>query len=209
MSTKNRIEMLLKDLESDEESVRENSAYLLGEQAIKAKELAHNTLKDDKTLSDMNPLLDHDERVKVAKKLIKTLCDKSGWVRGNAAEALGKMEDRFAIHALKAALKDDEKIVRYSAAEALGKIKDKQASDVLIEALCDDNWSVRASAAEALKSIEEPKAITALKKALNDSHKDVQYKAADALSHLTKISQTQRTVQNKDAANTDQCMTIK
>jgi len=209
MSSKNRVEMLMQDLESKEESVRENSAYLLGEQALKANELAHNTLKDDKTLAELNPLLSADLKQKVIKKLTKALFDKSGWVRGNSAEALGKMGDKKAIAALTTALKDDEKIVRYSAAEALGRLKDKQASDVLIEALSDKCWSVRASAAEALKSIEETRAIGALKKALNDSHKDVQCKAADALSHLSQISPIQESVQNKEAASADQSVTIK
>ncbi len=201
--------MLLKDLESEEESVRENSAYLLGELAVKANELARNTLKDDKTLAEMNPLLDHGERTRVTKKLLKTLCDESGWVRGNAAEALGKLENSEAISALTVALKDNEKIVRYSAVEALGKIRDKQAGDVLIEALNDENWSVRASAAEALKLIEEPKAIAALKKALTDSHKDVQYKAADAISHLSQVCQSEKPMQTIDIVTTNQRMTIK
>lgn len=179
------VEQLLGQLEDEDELIRENGAYLLGELGGEARALMENTLKNGKTLSEINPLTAKAVRDKVVKHLIRTLFDKDGWVRGNAADALGKIGDRSAVAPLIAALQDDENIVRYGAAEALGEIGDQDALDAVIGALRDEDWSVRASAAEALGKIGMLKALEALTQACGDKNRDVQAKAAEALASIS------------------------
>ena len=65
--------------------------------------------------------------------LIDTLKDEHGYVRRDAAEALGKIGSKAAVPALIHALKDEDGYVRQSAAEALGKINTPEAQKALEE----------------------------------------------------------------------------
>ena len=63
--------------------------------------------------------------------LIKALKNKDIYVRSNAAEALGKIDDKQAVEPLIQALKDADDLVRSNVAWALGKIGDKRAVEPL------------------------------------------------------------------------------
>lgn len=184
---KERVEALIRQLEDEDELVRENSAYLLGEIGAEARELTKNTLKNGRMLDEINALTIPQVREKVVKRLIKALFDKDGWVRGNAADALGKIGHEKAVEPLIAALKDEDKVVRFSAAEALGELQDERAIESIITALRDDDWSVRVSAAEALGKIGTLRALEALTVATGDGNRDVQTKAAEALAKLSGL----------------------
>ncbi len=60
--------------------------------------------------------------LRMSHKLIAALKDSNSYVRGNAAEALGKIGNAEAVPELIAALKDSESYVRGYAASALGNI---------------------------------------------------------------------------------------
>lgn len=182
-----RVEALIRQLEDEDELVRENSSYLLGEIGVEARELTKNTLKNGKTLGEINALTIPQVREKVVKHLIKALFDKDGWVRGNAADALGKTGDKEAVEPLIAALKDEDKVVRFSAAEALGELQDERAIEPIIAVLKDGDWSVRVGAAEALGKIGTLRALEALTVASGDENRDVQCKAAEALANLSGL----------------------
>lgn len=77
----------------------------------------------------------------------------SEYVRGCAAEALGKMGDARAVEPLCAALKDGEHQVRKKVAEALGEMADGRAVEPLCAALTDEAVGVRRAAARSLVSL--------------------------------------------------------
>jgi HEAT repeat protein len=85
-----------------------------------------------------------------------------GGVRGDAAEALGKIGDPRAVDSLIATLSDSYDLARRSAAEALGKIGDPRAVDSLIAALSNSDDGVRRNAAEALGKIGDSRALEKL-----------------------------------------------
>jgi HEAT repeat protein len=66
--------------------------------------------------------------------VISCLGDKHGWVRGKAAEVLGKFRaEEATIDIIKCIEKDDDVMVRLSAVWALGEIGDKRALEILGE----------------------------------------------------------------------------
>ena len=79
-------------------------------------------------------------------RLIQDLKDKSPYVRGMAARALGETKDTRAIEPLIAALKDKDGRVQLGAAYALGEMKDARAGDPLIVALNDEKMDIVAGA---------------------------------------------------------------
>ncbi len=196
-STRHKIEGLVRQLKDEDEVVRENSAYVLGEIGAEARELARNTLKKDKNLREMNALIISELREKVIKQLIEALFDKDAWVRGNASDALGKIRAESAIEPLIACLNDKEKVVRYSAAEALGSISNKKAVEPLIKLLSDEDWSIRTNAVVALGELGDPKALSTLKKMLSDSQKDVQVVAKNAIRQITNDDSDDEEIQSK------------
>lgn len=117
--------------------------------------------------------------------LILALKSKVVWVRVDAAEALGNIEDNEAVGPLIDALRDEDWYVRRKVAWALGKIEDSRAVEPLVTALKDVDWGVRKKAAEAMGKIRDTRAIDPLITALNDVDLDVQEKVAEALSKIT------------------------
>ena len=115
-----------------------------------------------------------------------------GYVRGCAADALGKVGTEKAIDALIAVLEDKDmvKYFRGRAAEALGKIGTEKAIDALIAVLKDKDTDryLRKDAASALGEIGTEKAIDPLIAVLEDEgmDRDVRGDAADALCEIFK-----------------------
>lgn len=176
---------LVEQLHDSDSIIRENSAYLLGEMAYEARAISENTLKSAEQLEGVNILTNPKNITIVIKELIKALTDDNPWVRGNTADALGKVGDTAATVPLSVLLNDEDKVVRYSATEALGNIRSDECVEYLIQALLDEEWSVRLIAAKSLENIPDKRAESALKKTSRDSNADVRQRS---LAALTKIS---------------------
>ena len=124
---------LLEGLQHPNESVRAESAFVLGRIGS----------------------------TKAVKSLIEALNDKSVRVREKSAYALGELADARAVKALIKSLTDPEAVVRANAAFALGQIGQvgsKDATPALIRALCDRDVLVRNQAANALGSAGDRRA---------------------------------------------------
>lgn len=128
----------------------------------------------------------------VTTQAIHELSDKNPSVRAQAAELLGNREgdttspdERQAIPALVATLKDSDHTVRMAAAFALGKIGSdgKTVVPALVQALSDNDDSVRVSAADSLGWIhrEAQLSVPALATALTDKDSSVQHAAMTAM----------------------------
>jgi len=85
--------------------------------------------------------------------LIFAIKDEDAGVRGAAARALGRFQDRRAVEPLIQMLRDLAPPVRAAAAETLGKLGDRQAVDWLVEALRDNDPQVRANASRSLEKL--------------------------------------------------------
>ena len=180
------IEYLISQLESSDEIERENSAYLIGELASEAIELAKNTLKNKKDIEKRNALAKPDIFNMTIEALIPLTKDKVAWVRGNAVEALGKMRAQTAVNTLLDCLDDDELVVVASAVESLGLIGDHSATGKLTELLETKEWSIRMQAARALGNLRNPAVLNALSLALSDERTDVSIAAREALDQLSE-----------------------
>lgn len=85
------------------------------------------------------------------------LTDKNLYVRGYAAEALGKighLDASYALAQLSAALDDPSPYVRSMLVLALGELQDNRAINTVRKLLQDDDENVRKMAAWALNKIE-------------------------------------------------------
>ena len=112
--------------------------------------------------------------------LVDALKDSDYWVRWQAAEALGKIEDNSAVPALTEALLDNDHYVRERAVEALVKIG-KPAAPVLINVLKDGNERLRQHAVKVLGEIRDKSVVPALQAALKDNDDGVCGQAAISL----------------------------
>ncbi|MCP4700673.1 MAG: HEAT repeat domain-containing protein, partial [Gammaproteobacteria bacterium] len=101
--------------------------------------------------------------------LTRALKDTSSYIRGNAAEALGRLGVAAAIEPLTRALKDTDYDVRRSTAEALGRLGAAAAIEPLTRALKDTESYVRRNAAEALGRLGAAATIKPLTRALKDT----------------------------------------
>jgi len=103
-------------------------------------------------------------------RLADALSDASPLVRRQAAEALGKLGDAWAVGSLIKALHDGSPEVRWVAAEALGKLGGAQAVEPLIKVLADADRSVGLSAAFALCQLGDERGFDPLVRALDDEY---------------------------------------
>jgi HEAT repeat protein len=96
--------------------------------------------------------------------LLAALQDPHHWVRAVAAESLGRLGDRRAIHPLLERLKDaqEDRDVRARAAESLGQLEAADAVAPLIAVLNHTVWYVRYQSVIALGRIGDPAAVPAL-----------------------------------------------
>lgn len=170
---------------SDKDSiVRENSAYILGEIAAEGNEIAANTLKNDKQIEAMNAMHKPEIRQRVVDGLVTALQDDDPWVRGNAAEALGKIRDESIIPYLMKAIDDKNALVRATAADALGLFSDDHSTEALIGALKDEDWNVRFNAVKSLGQKKDTKVLSALKLLQQDSNYDVRIKTTESINMI-------------------------
>ena len=86
--------------------------------------------------------------------LLDALTDEDPATRSAAAQALGFLGNRAALHPLAdLALNDGDETVRQTAAEALGELDRGRAAEILIQALADEEADSREAASEALEDI--------------------------------------------------------
>ncbi|MDP8230456.1 MAG: HEAT repeat domain-containing protein, partial [Candidatus Gorgyraea atricola] len=126
---------------------------------------------------------------KAVPALIKELENKDvyDFVREEAAEALGKIDDPQAVPALIKALMNEESGIQATAANALGEIGNPQAVPALIKALRYEDYAIRSYTAEALGKIGDPRAVPALIRVLNSEKryiKGIRNTTAEALGKI-------------------------
>lgn len=89
----------------------------------------------------------------VVGSLINALESKYPWIRWEAATALGKIGDRWALDSLVLMLRDPHKTAREMAALALKRLGDPRAIDALLAARQDSNQYVVKEVSEALHAL--------------------------------------------------------
>ena len=150
-------------------------------------------IKNPKDATDKNdPIQSQSKQTKskqdknnpVVQSLCEALKDPSLDVRLQAAQTLGRLEDKAAVQALVSALKDDHWQMRVASAEALSRIRNKAAVPGLIEALKDEDWHVRERMAEALGELDDPVAIPALSQAAQDPNRNIRKTAVWAMGEI-------------------------
>ena len=102
-------------------------------------------------------------------------------LRRNAANEVGALRARTAVHPLMDLLFDGDAGVREAAAFALGQIADPLATRSLVYVLADKDAHVRASTAFALGMIEDTSVAEELSKAMDDPDVEVRASAVFAL----------------------------
>src|SRR5262245_20633549 len=132
-----------------------------------------------------------DKIDKLAADGLQALTHPDPAVRCKSADLLGRLGKvaRFAIPALRDALKDGDAHVRVKAAEALWKVEQpplKVVLPVLVGGLTDKQASARALAAKALAEVGPPAraAVPALGRALADKDVTVRMEAVLALGEM-------------------------
>jgi len=104
--------------------------------------------------------------------------------REDAAEKLGKLDDKAALPALRAATRDPDEEVREAAAEALGRLADKTSGPALVALLRDSEKKVRQEAVKALGLIGDPDRVNDLLPMLGDRSSDIREEAAESLGRI-------------------------
>jgi HEAT repeat protein len=95
-------------------------------------------------------------------ELILAVGDENKWIRENASQLLGKINDPCAVEPLLIALGNKDGRIRNLAASVLGKIGDVRAVPSLLDALKDEDENVRRSTAFALGKCGDPRAVEPL-----------------------------------------------
>lgn len=172
------------NLKDEDALVRENAAYVLGEKAIEFLEISRSTLKSLEQLERQHGLANMNLRNNAINALIACLTDEEAWVRGNAADALGKFNAEEAVSHLEILLNDVDHIVRQAASDSLGRIGSIASIDRLGEATRDEEWSVRVSAVRALGHFSEAAVLPYLEDAKGDPNLDVRIASMSAIAAI-------------------------
>ncbi len=101
--------------------------------------------------------------------------------RASAAEALGLIGGRKAVHSLLKAMKDPNIDVRLHTVVSLARLKERAAVSSFLKALSDKSGGVRVNAAAALGVLGSESAVMPLVKALKDQKWYVRQQAAKSL----------------------------
>jgi HEAT repeat protein len=171
------IPRLVKALDDPDPTVRDASAYALGEICAALAENSNAVSQWEKTGSALTTALTRDPDPRV---------------RRSAAFALGSQGRNAAParDALRKALQDKDAVVRQQAARALGRMGDGDAAAVtgLCSAVSDNDALVRRDAAMALRQIGQPAARPAIRPLLDrfkaDKDANARRAALDALVNL-------------------------
>jgi HEAT repeat protein len=125
------------------------------------------------------------EHVQAISPLIEALGNEHLYTRQKAAQSLGVIGNRLAVHALSQALEDREAEVREAAYEALGKIGGGRAIKALLEAVPTEKacWA-QVALAEALGRLGDARGVQALARFVGDSDKEVRQAVAKAFGEI-------------------------
>lgn len=129
-------------------------------------------------------LFEKEIAAKDAKSIRARLTDALPAVRGDAAEALGRLRETSAVGELKKLLDDPESLVRRSAAIALASLGDEQLAKEFVKGLLDPSAKVVAGAATALGLAGYKAAVPYLLKAYRTEHPRIAAAVATALGQL-------------------------
>lgn len=114
----------------------------------------------------------------------ESLTDRSFFVRGSAASALGEVGDERAVKPLETLLKDDFDIVKVRAIEALGTLNRPEALPILRPLVEDKRYLVRSAAVESLGKLGDKSHLLGVYKDLIDRSWTVRARAAVVLGNL-------------------------
>jgi HEAT repeat protein len=107
-----------------------------------------------------------------------------GYLRAEAARALGLLNDRRVVDPLIDALTDQDGDLRKAVVETLSNLDDPRTSDALLRAMSDSRIDVRCTSADSLGRRKDPRAVEPLVQALADEHPEVRKSAAVALGAI-------------------------
>jgi HEAT repeat protein len=122
-------------------------------------------------------------------RAVEPLCnvltsDSDAPTRGLAAKALGKINDKAGLHALRKALNDESTANQKWAIQSLGFMEDRDSVGELLGRLESEDVGMREFAARALGEIGDQRATEPLIGALADPVGGVQRAAAEAIANL-------------------------
>jgi HEAT repeat protein len=182
------IPALQRGLRSEDETIRNNVAMILGEvrdkQAVAAL-LEAMTSEPPVVPSAAASLVKIGDPAAV-EPLIECLRHENEQIRLYAAWALGGLGDQRAVDPLVKILRDPVPEVRGIAAHALGLLKARKAVNPLVEAINDPDENVRMSIVHALGRIGERRTAPAVKERyLKDGSEKVRQAARETLDLLT------------------------
>jgi HEAT repeat protein len=182
---------LIANLNAERPSVRQYSAYILGQLATRENKPVVEAL--EKLSADRESSV----RLEVIYALYKIgssssapiftggLVDDEPRIRSYCANALGNLKLPDAREALTAALEGEQDAdVRRSIIFAIGQIGGSYSAKVLAEAAIGESSSLRADIADALAEIKTPEATQALTEMLDDRDPTVRARAAAALINV-------------------------
>lgn len=130
----------------------------IGNQAVPLLNKALLTT-DSLRLSRVATILYYHPDTSSVENLLRVADDDYYSARYQVIRALGKIGDRRAVPAVRAALRDTVELVRTIAAVSAGRLKDSTLFPDLIAAFDDDYYGVRMSALEQLKSADCPEKV--------------------------------------------------
>jgi HEAT repeat protein len=174
-------------LRSDEENIRNNIAYILGEvKDPRAVTALMDALRDETRLVSLAAAsLVNIGDPTVVDPLIQCLTHPNEQVRLYSAYALGNLRDPRAVDPLLELLRDADGAVRGIAAYSLGMLRSRKATQPLLESLDDTDEGVRLSAAVALGRLRDGQALPALReKVARDPSPNVRKAAQESVQQI-------------------------
>jgi HEAT repeat protein len=116
--------------------------------------------------------------------LINALQEDNSYVRGIAAQALGKTGSPEVVQPLVNAINDEDAGVRLSVISALTEMKDPSSIPALLAGLQDPDATVRRMAVHAIGLTGDPSMVQNVSALFADPSLEVQLSAADALGNM-------------------------
>ncbi len=181
------VEVSIKNLENEQDRIREKAAVRLGQIGAPG---AVNALIH--VLGDANPrvrekaaeALGKLKHPRAVEPLIKTFQDDTTLVRCKAAEALGKIGDARAVDALSEVFEKSDVEVRWEAERILGDRGGTQTIHMESKTIRKGNKTIRKCVAWALGEIGDSKAVEPLMIASGAEHSSVRWEAITALGKI-------------------------
>jgi HEAT repeat protein len=195
MNDRSLFPQLVDNLSSPNCSVRQYSAYVLGQLATKEDHAVVEALEkragDEKSAVRIEIIYALYSIGSASSKgtFVRGLLDEEPRIRSYCANALGNLKIADAGAVLSAALDNEmDESVRRSIVSAIGKVGGSASARTLAEAVTNETPSLRADIADALGEIKTPEATRALVELLSDGNVNVRARAASALANARDSS---------------------